>query len=150
MAEDVEGAERLRPLGRTNPPPSSPLRSARSRWSLAKNLYGASKVESWSKGCDWIIASVALGRHSRLTLHHLDPRRSRSPLHHASNVRIGTQGWNYDAWGVHSIPRLADRDFFPCTRARSHRRSRLDFYAIPSEKVIQAGPSERPMISCSR
>jgi uncharacterized protein YecE (DUF72 family) len=61
-----------------------------------------------------------------------------------SNVRIGTQGWNYDAWVGPFFPEGTRPADFLSLYSRAFNTVEVDstFYAIPSEKMV-AGWAER-------
>src|SRR5687767_15752554 len=63
-----------------------------------------------------------------------------------SNVRIGTQGWNYDAWVGPFYPEGSRAGDFLALYARAFNTVEVDstFYAIPSEKVVQGWVDRTP------
>jgi len=63
-----------------------------------------------------------------------------------SNVRIGTQGWNYDAWVGPFFPEGSRAADFLSLYSRAFNTVEIDstFYAIPSEKVVQGWVERTP------
>src|SRR5688500_7978769 len=63
-----------------------------------------------------------------------------------SNVRIGTQGWNYDAWVGPFYPEGSRAGDFLALYARAFNTVEVDstFYAIPSEKVVHGWVERTP------
>src|SRR5919109_1269418 len=75
----------------------------------------------------------------------LDTRSITAPLcTKPSNVRIGTQGWNYDAWVGPFFPEGTRPADFLALYSRAFNTVEVDstFYATPSEKMV-AGWAER-------
>lgn len=63
-----------------------------------------------------------------------------------SRIRIGTQGWNYDAWVGSFYPEQTRAADFLATYARAFDTVEVDatFYAIPPEKTVRGWASRTP------
>ncbi|HET6700922.1 MAG TPA: DUF72 domain-containing protein, partial [Gemmatimonadaceae bacterium] len=63
-----------------------------------------------------------------------------------SNVRIGTQGWNYDAWVGPFYPEGSRAADFLALYARAFNTVEVDstFYAIPAEKIVLGWAERTP------
>ncbi len=63
-----------------------------------------------------------------------------------SNVRIGTQGWNYDAWVGPFYPEGSRAADFLALYARAFNTVEVDstFYAIPAEKTVMGWAERTP------
>lgn len=64
----------------------------------------------------------------------------------SSDVRIGTQGWNYPAWTGPFYPVGTRPDDFLRTYARAFNTVEVDstFYAVPAEKVVKGWAAKVP------
>ncbi|HEX6537266.1 MAG TPA: DUF72 domain-containing protein [Gemmatimonadaceae bacterium] len=63
-----------------------------------------------------------------------------------SRIRIGTQGWNYDAWVGSFYPEQTRAADFLTTYARAFDTVEVDstFYAIPPEKTVRGWAARTP------
>src|SRR6185312_1688448 len=63
-----------------------------------------------------------------------------------STVRIGTQGWNYDAWVGPFYPPDTRASDFLAVYARAFDTVKVDstFYAVPPERTIQSWAERTP------
>lgn len=70
----------------------------------------------------------------------------------AAKTRIGTQGWNYDAWVGPFYPDDTRPADFLTVYARAFDTVEVDstFYASPVRKRCGVGRAARPRISSSR
>ena len=63
-----------------------------------------------------------------------------------ASIRIGTQGWNYDAWVGHFYPERTRQADFLSVYARAFDTVEVDstFYAIPSAKTVRGWHDRTP------